>query len=75
MPILMSEVIDKYLVLSYDSFISTERRTPQMSDKKIIELYSTRQFTIRELSIQSGRPYEEVRQILVKAGYQYGRLM
>lgn len=46
-----------------------------MSDKKIIELYSTRQFTIRELSKQSGRPYEEVRQILVKAGYQYGRLM
>ncbi len=45
-----------------------------MTDKKIIELYSTRQFTIMELSKQSGRPYEEVRRILVNAGYQYGRL-
>lgn len=45
-----------------------------MTEKKMIELYSTRQFTILELSKQSGKSYEEVRRILVNAGYQYGRL-
>ena len=46
-----------------------------MTDKKIIELYKSRQFTILELAKQSGRPYEEVRQLIVKAGYHYGKLV
>lgn len=46
-----------------------------MTDKKIVELYKSRQYTILELSKLSGKPYEEVRQLIVKAGYHYGKLV
>ena len=46
-----------------------------MSDNKIIELYKNRQFTIVELASLTGKPYKEVRKLIVAAGYQNGKLV
>lgn len=46
-----------------------------MSDNKIIELYKNRQFTILELARLTGKPYKEVRKLIVAAGYQNGKLV
>ena len=45
-----------------------------MTDQQIIQLYAARMMTIRELAQAAGRPFKEVRWILVKAGYHYGKI-
>ena len=46
-----------------------------MTDTQIVVLYATRKYTIRQLSNLSGKSYENVRRILVNAGYHNGRLI
>ena len=46
-----------------------------MSDTRIVALYATRKYTIRQLASISGKSYEEVRRIIANAGYQYGKLI
>jgi len=44
-----------------------------MTDKQIVETYAVRSMTIREMAKASGRSYEDVRQVLVAAGYHNGK--
>lgn len=44
-----------------------------MTDQKIIEIYAARKMTIRELAVASGKSYNYVRLVLVKAGYHNGK--
>lgn len=44
-----------------------------MTDKQIIDAYAARKMTIRDMAKASGRSYENVRQVLLAAGYYNGK--
>ena len=44
-----------------------------VTDKQIIDAYAARKMTIRDMAKASGRSYENIRQVLVAAGYHNGK--
>lgn len=40
-----------------------------MTDQQVINTYAAREKTIRELAEATGRSYQDVRHVLIKAGY------
>lgn len=45
-----------------------------MKNREIIETYTARKMTIREMAKKSGRSYEDVRKILLSAGFHNGKV-